>query len=480
MLAAVGQVGAQDYLLVHTKDSILKYEVSPEATVEFKNDFKTTKFDDKHSIYVVEGGKEQFKKTEFINEPTNDTDDNIRKHLDNYAVDMLIDYSQNKDNLLVSPLSASTLYSMVSNFTDTVTLKLYLKNMGLEKFTVKEVNSCCVKLNEKLRKVTEISNENYINRPGRFVVENSMWLRQNDTIYNSFLDVADAYNVTVKGIDFSTGAGVLEATQNIRDMMKDETFNLERNSWDNVSSIVTSAMDFQYSWGPSVGSENGKVTFDNADGTETQCYMISSSESMPFAMFDNFDMLEMPYNSNGNENFSTYFVLPREFSSLEQALADIQEMGMDQCISKLKIHKDRYKELKEMDILIPKFKCEGVFGLNSQKESVSYDIRQLYLSNLPDVSPNGFSLDDIYQAYSIQLDEHGTSVKTQTVDVVPWKPEWAASGEPTGEQEIELEERFPDIIEFYAVRPFAVFIKDKDLNFIAYACCINNMKNALP
>ena len=295
ILAGAGQICAQDYLLIHTKDSILKFEVSPEATVEFNNTVKTAKFDTNHSIFVVEGGKKQFKKDDIVNKPTNDTDDVIKKQLGNYAVDMLIDYSQNKDNLLVSPLSASTLYSMVSNFTDTVTLKLYLKNMGLEKFTIGQVNSCCVKLNEKLRKVTENSLENYEDRPGRFIVENSMWLRQNDTIYNSFLDVADAYNVKVKGIDLSNANGVREATQSIREMMKDETFNIERNSWDNVSSIVTSAMDFKYAWGPNVESENGKVTFDNADGTSTDCDMISSSDAMPFAMFDNFDMLEMVF-----------------------------------------------------------------------------------------------------------------------------------------------------------------------------------------
>ena len=479
LLLGLFSATAQDFMLVHKSDTILKYPVSPGVTTaDIKSNTFHAVYDKNRSLYIVEDNKLHFSKADIIVNPFNATDNKIKKQLDNYAINMLIDYNENQDNLLVSPLSASTLYSMVSNFTDEQTMRLYLKNMGLEKFSIDQVNSCCVKLNEKIRKMSVKSLEMDEDETGKFIMENSVWLRQNDTIYNSFLNVSDGYNVNVKGIDLATGAGVMEATQSIRNMMQGESYDLERNSWDNVSSIVTSAMDFQYAWGNSVTDDWG-MTFDNIDGTQTTCDFIYSDYDTPFGQFDNFDILEMPYYGNGNDNFSTYIVLPHEEVNLTQCLNDLKELGMDHYIDQMALP-DEYTQL---DIEIPMFKCEGVFGLNSQKQDIPYDIRQLYISNLPDVSPNGFKLDDIYQAYSIQFDQYGTSVKTETTEVII-DDDPGGTVITTGEEEIDPDDEpggtnEPEImvVDFHAVRPFAVFIKDKSTNFIAYACYINNLEN---
>ena len=390
---------AQDYILVHSKENIKKYEISTESTVEFKEDeAPTVVYNQDHSVFIAEGGKEVFSEADLEDPgPSAEIDKDILRCLDNYALDMLIQYSHQSNNILVSPLSATMLYSMVSNFTDQETMTNILNCMGLEQFTIEQVNKCCLRLNSKLRDVTQYSQDYYQNKPGRFIMENNMWLQKNDTIYNSFLKVADAYNVNVRGIDSMTAEDIISEAQDINILLEDGTYNLERPSWDNVSSIVTSSMDFQYAWGASAyvsgNDDNNHVTFDNVEVEQGDVFFEAftfdtSEDPLPFVISNKFDILEMEYNRNGNERFSTYVFLPHEDVSLEECLTEVRRLGIDRCLDEVRIQKDSSGHIFSMDIAIPKFKMEGVWGLNSSNDDIPFDARQFFLTDIPEASPS--------------------------------------------------------------------------------------------
>lgn len=72
----------------------------------------------------------------------------INSALENYSVTMLIDYSKNtKKNTLLSPMSATLLYSMISNLMDDTSGSQLQKQFGHAKFKSDDVNSYCRKLN---------------------------------------------------------------------------------------------------------------------------------------------------------------------------------------------------------------------------------------------------------------------------------------------------------------------------------------------
>ena len=79
------------------------------------------------------------------------------------------------------------------------------------------------------------------------------------------------------------------------------------------------------------------------------------------------------------------------------------------------------------------------------------------------------------------MDETGTSVKTQTIDMETYEPDNGGDDLVGDTEEVGIDvDDYPETFVFHVNRPFAVFIKDKDKNFIAFACCINDLAKALP
>lgn len=399
--------------------------------------------DDEPSAYVSDDASAGF----------NSTEQRINGKMNDYAVRMLVDYGKGK-NTLLSPVTSTILYSMMANFTGETKSNSFQNVLGINEFEMKDVNSYCHKLVAR-------SNDN---SASSLNIQNDLWIKENESVYNSFLNTSKQYKVQVKGIQFGSSDGNTAMNNSInKNMKKQNTTGIGRESWSDVKMVVTSSMNLERKWKDRMYVYKGdNARFQNFDGSYSACEMLRSTRNARYASFSSFDVLEIPYEG---DDYSMYIVYPHERNRLEQSLQELSALGFDNCIELM------HDEL--VDILFPKFEFQHVMDLNPQSGSVKADIKNVYQTKLPKVSPDNFSLSDIYQACHIDINEKGISV---TVESGALEPEigngyYESSSNQkigTGGSTVKVE---PVI--FHVEHPFAVFIRSKVLGIIPYACCMN-------
>lgn len=468
MLFAASSAFAQANMVVYTDDGIKTFPLSLKnpVSVDIQSQEGAPKFDQERKIFVV-GDKNV---TEGRVRP--DEEESMAKKLEHYAIDMLLDYNQDKErNTLISPVSATSLFSMISNWAPEDVSEQLLSDMGLGEYTITQVNAYSKKLNDKIKKISEKNTEEAI-----FNVDNEMLISENGTVYNSLLSLADTYGVGVRGEKPSNIAKLCTKKKKVgEDAPKVKSGD---NYLSETSSIINSDMDFQTGWLGSTKVIDYIDSFEDADGGFSDCQMIrldTDVNNYRYGEYEHFDMVEIPYKAV-NGAFSMYIVRPNEDCSVEESLLEIREMGLDNCIQKMET-----PTFDELDIELPMFKLEGITSLNPDNEAVSYDTKRLFASNMPNASPGMFRINDVSQKYFIQLDYNGTSanVKTEADVILPDAPQGGDPehpGDDPGDPDYPKDPPSTDIYYFSVYRPFIVLIRETNENFIAYACCINNMK----
>lgn len=406
-----------------------------------------------YGLYIIDDSDDVNVNADDVTAEFNAVEMQIGKKLGDNAVSMLLDYGEDKKNIVVSPLNATILYSMMANFTDERKANTFHQGMGIDGFSIGDVNSYCQKVIYKNEHAKDSQNENSL------TIENCIWIRANESVYKSFMDMTKSYDVNVKGISFSSGSETEQMKSALMSKMSNDYSGLNRNTWDGVKSVITSSMTLKKEWSEKMNVIQGtEYEFENADGSISNYTMLKKQRKANYADFESFSILEIPCS---DIDYSMFVVYPHSTDLLNKSLQEIQQMGMGQCISLMRE--------KVVDIEIPKFKYEGVTELNSQKNTVT-KIQKMYQVNMPKVSPKGFSLDNIYQACSIELTETGTYVKAQstvpgtTITSQPYIGSTPGGSSPSVE-----------VLSFHVNHPFAIFIRSSKTGSIPYACCMKKL-----
>ena len=197
------------------------------------NDNVESVYNPKKNLFVISDEKDSYDVVD-PSQPFNTTEKRLGETLDNYAVNMLVTYCKgNKDNTLLSPISAAILYSLMSNFTTDGTPNQFKKHLGIDGFNNSDINSYCQKLNYQNKLV-----EN--NSDSKFMIATDMWVRQDNPVYQSFLTMTEAYDVDVEGVDFEGVSDVSKIAQNFDEDLMDDNMVNNREELKNMSSMVTS------------------------------------------------------------------------------------------------------------------------------------------------------------------------------------------------------------------------------------------------
>lgn len=395
-------------------------------------------YDDNYGLYVIDDGQGSYEMDD-VYSAFNDTEEKIGKALNDYAVKMLIDYGSNIENTLLSPISASVLYSMMANLTGENVNNSIQKEMGIANYSVGDINSYCCKL---------INKEN--SSGDNLAIQNDVWINNQSSVYNSFLSLAKIYKAKVKGIEFGSTAGNTAMNNSIGNKMKNTDVG-KMSSWDGVNMAVTSSMYLKKKWKDKMTLSSEQFVFSNADGSICESRMLISSRYAKYASYKNFDILEIPYEG---DDYSLYIVYPHESNLLEQSLNELGEVGFAKCIGSM--------ESELVSIRFPRFKCETLINLNQSRDSRQAESSIMFKTKLPKISPSNFALSDMYQACSIELNQEGMSVSVESTGI---EVGWTGST-PGGKQQVVK------CIDFHIEHPFAIFIRDSQLGVITYASCI--------
>lgn len=387
-------------------------------------------------------------------ESFNSIEKSIADKIDNYAVSMLTDYNDG-GNVFLSPVSASSLYSMMANFVGDNIDNSFKEYLGLDGYDISDINS----YNRKLNYQNSLGEES---DTSKFVMKNKVWLQENSKVYHSFISTSDSYKTLVKGVDFKNGAGINEIDDDIKKTLGDSVKGLSGSLSGNVSSLITTTMDLKKKWASRMKVIND--TFTNANNSVILHEYLSVTKELKYASFNDFDLVEIPLS---DEAFSIYIVYPHEAEMLDKSLSYIKGIGLEKSINDL-------TSKTYINLHIPQIKSSGLTQLNRQNLANSSGVKQLYSMSLSKVSPDGFFCGDAFQLYSIDLNQSGISVSVKSAGSGPTSvdPGTGKTGSSPGGSGQTVTVKAKSV---HLTHPFAFFIRNNDLKYTAYACIINTL-----
>lgn len=402
-------------------------------------------FDSDYGLYVIDDGQE-VSDIEDTNSAFNDKEKMIGRALNDYAVKMLIDYEEDKGNTLLSPISMSVLYSMLANFTGETSNNTFQEGLGIGNYSMSDINSYCRKL---------VRNGG-TSDGGSLAIHNDVWINNKSSVYNSFLSMAKKYKVQVKGIEFGSTSGNAAMNNSIGDKVKDADIS-GKTSWEGVNMAVTSSMYIEKKWKDNFSLTRKEYDFANADGSKYTNQMLESTRYARYASFKYFDMLEIPYEG---DDYCLYVVYPHDEDMLDESLMELGNIGFVKCVDSMK---EEYVRIR-----IPRFSNESLVSLNPQAGMANNSASSMFQTKLPKVSPANFSLNDVYQACKMEINQEGMSVKVEASGLVTVTAQGATSGGTSG----------PRVSHYFEIEhPFAIFIRSNRLGVIPYASCIKSLKD---
>jgi serpin B len=318
-----------------------------------------------------------------------------------------------EENMMLSPLSASTALTMLLNGCNTQTYGQIKDMLGYEGLTLDEINATYLSLVGQLLTVDpEVKLE----------LANAVWYRQDFTVKQPFLQAMDSsFESEIGALDFSQPS----ALETINGWASDNTNGKIPKVLDQIDPdavmFLMNALYFKGTWTCQFEpDQTAAAPFYLKNGSVVNVDMMRSLISVKTYSANGATAFELPY---GRQNFSMVIILPD--NSLEDYLPDFDNADWSSITAAL----DAVEEPGEVEMIMPKFKFEYEKYLNEQLRSLG--MLDAFDPDLADLS--AISDDDIYVSFVkqntfVEVNEEGTeaaAVTTIGIDVTSMPPSYA-------------------------------------------------------
>lgn len=308
--------------------------------------------------------------------------------------------ADDNDNLMLSPLSASTALTMLLNGCagDTYTqLQGTLKYPSL--MTISDINEAYKSLvNQLLAADPKVT----------FSLANAIFYRTGFSVKSSFLSTMGTdYKATVEALDFSTVA----ALNIINKWASDNTAGKIPKVLDEISPdavmFLMNALYFKGDWSYQFDKTKTEIRpFTNVAGQQVNVSTMRSEVGARTTSGTGYRAAEMPY---GRTNFTMIVIVPEEtitdfFSSLDNSL-------WQQLTAEL----DDQEEFGKLIVQMPKFKFSYEKYLNDQLMAMGMvDAFIPHQANLSGITDQSVFVSFVKQNTFVQVDEEGTEAAAVT------------------------------------------------------------------
>lgn len=338
-----------------------------------------------------------------------------------------------KPNLFISPLSASLCLSMSANGAEGNTLAEIQNAIGFSA-SLNEMNTYNRKLVSALLDLDNTT---------KLGIANSIWLRQDFKLMESFVDVnKKMYDAQVERLDFNSS----KATDVINNWCAEKTNNCIPKVLNSISPdarmILMNALYFKGTWKEKFSiKDTESKAFTNSNGAEVKVNMMQKSGYFNYAQNDLFEIAEFPY---GNEAFSMVVFLPMEGKSLDTGLSHLTGENWIQWQTEMT---DRV-----LSVEMPRFNVEYDKVLNDDLKSLGMKDAFIPTSaNFGKISTEeSLAISLLKQVTFLSVDEEGTEAAAITGSNI------ATSPGPD------------DVVSFTMNRPFIFMIKEKSTGAILF------------
>ncbi|MEO7082876.1 MAG: serpin family protein [Gemmatimonadaceae bacterium] len=316
--------------------------------------------------------------------------------------------SGSKDNVFVSPISASMSLGMTMNGARGTTLDAMRSALGVSGSDLATINTGYKGLIDLLRGLDATST---------FQIANSIWYRNSFTFSTAFIDTTKKwFDATVQGLNFGDVTGSLAAINGWVNTNTSGTIPtiLDAVTPDEVMFLIN-AIYFKGAWqlkfDPKLTSAQA---FHAADGSTQTVQMMARGEHLSPKVRTGFagrlSALEMPY---GNGNFAMDVISPATSG------VDIDSIARSLTLSEWNA---LIATLSDNDpaIVFPKFTLKYERTLNDDLSALGMGIAFTDRADFSGMSPVGLALEFVKQKAFVDVNEDGTVAGASTITgVVP-------------------------------------------------------------
>ncbi len=345
-----------------------------------------------------------------------------------------------KDNIVLSPLSASFALSMLANGAAGETRREIADVLGFDGTGMAEVNEYNRML---LTRLPDMDNT------GIMAFANSLWLNSGYgaggfDVYDEFEnELVSNYDAVVYAYDFADGPGIINKWGS--DMTNGLIPELLKELDADAQMALANALYFKGSWKNDFQEKLTKVEFfTGADGSSRQVDMMNSRRGASYWAGEKYRLAELAY---GNGAFSFQIVLPEDGVTIEELLESISGVEWLEAQANL--------EGRAIELKLPKFNIEMNESLNGILASMGMK-SMFYNADFSNLSNFASVVSNVRQATYFSLDEKGSEAAAVTVIGM------VESAGPGGEH------KEPEYIPFHVTRPFLFVLKETSTNSILF------------
>lgn len=343
--------------------------------------------------------------------------------------------NEEKENVFISPLSASIALSMTANGAQNNTLNEMVNTLGFKDFTLEELNNYYQKLTNALLAVDNTTS---------LGLANSIWIKNGFEVKTPFIDANRLkYDAQVEYLDFASP----KALETINGWCADKTNKRITKVLDFIDPdarlFLINALYFKGTWVCQFEKKNThEGPFTDINGATHPMELMQQVTNLPYTADEDVQILEMPY---GNEAFSMVVVLPQTNKDIDAVIANLTPDTWNRWMETL--------GTKEVDVMLPKFKLEyerdliddlTLMGINDAFSATAADFGAMSAAEL--------HIGLVKQNTFVEVNEEGTEAAAVTVVGMI---ENAAGPDPGP-------------ITFHATRPFLYIIKEKSTGAILF------------
>ena len=336
-------------------------------------------------------------------------------------------------NLFLSPMSVSMLTSMLANGAEGVTYSEIVKAIGMDGFTIDQVNDCYTTLVAALLKA---------DKSVAISLANSIWAAQGLDVLTSFKkQMTSVYKADVEVVDFGAPATL----NTINGWCSTKTSGLIPKMFEDldpqIQMILINALYFKGNWTVQFPKDQtGQAPFTTVTGAATTAeFMHVVSEKITGYQDGEVTVVRMPY---GNGAFEMEAIMPaaKDFYAFLNGLT-IEKLAQWDAVNTQKIN-----------LSFPKFKAE--FDTDKQLVPIMQRLGMnkafTTLAEFGKMSTSNLYVSDMRQKTFVSVDEAGTEAAAVTV------AEMRKNSDPS-----------EDVMTFN--RPFLYLIREKSTGVILFA-----------
>lgn len=321
------------------------------------------------------------------------------KQSNNFGIDLFREVALNDpDNLMLSPLSASTALSMLLNGCEEETYAQIRDMLGYDGMSLDTINENYNSLVSQLLTIDPVV---------QLSLANSVWYRQDFAVKQTFLErMNTSYNSSTEALNFADPS----ALTTINNWAKDNTNGkiekvLEEIDPDAVMFLMN-ALYFKGNWTYQFDKNLTAQRLFYPQNSDPENVEMMHSE-MPFRLYsgNDFRAIELPY---GQQNFAMVIVLPN--GPLDAYLESFSGDKWDDITASLNTI-----EPSSAEVSLPKFKFDYVKVLNDQLESLGMtDAFVPNTANLSGISDASIYVSFVQQNTFVDVNEEGTEAAAVT------------------------------------------------------------------